>query len=185
MSHLHSNTSLLSRALSVPRLLVATSVLGCGAALLTLGISHRHMQQGPALTAPAAATPQHTVSASQPTQAAPAPAKKRFNPLRGIASWYGSVLHGHPTASGEIFDETQMTACHNSLPFGTRVKVTNLLSRKSVIVRINDRGVLAANRVIDLSSAAAEKLGILRAGVAPVKLEVLKKTDSANGTSSN
>lgn len=98
------------------------------------------------------------------------------NPLRGIASWYGAVLHGHTTASGEIFDEALMTACHRTLPFGTLVRVTDLDSNRSVVVRINDRGVLNADRVIDLSSAAAGELGILRAGLARVKLEVLGKT---------
>ena len=95
------------------------------------------------------------------------------HPLRGIASWYGSVLHGHTTASGEVFDESMMTACHRTLPFGTMVRVTDEASFKSVVVRINDRGVLNAGRVIDLSAAAATKLGILRSGVAHVRLEVL------------
>ena len=99
------------------------------------------------------------------------------NPLRGIATWYGSVLHGHKTASGETFDETELTAAHKTLPLGTVVRVTDLHSRRSVVVRINDRGILAPGRIIDLSSAAAEQLGILRAGTADVKLEVLRKPD--------
>jgi rare lipoprotein A len=97
-----------------------------------------------------------------------------MNQLRGVASWYGSVLHGHTTASGEVFDEAQMTACHRTLPFGTMVRVTDTASQRSVVVRINDRGVLNADRVIDLSSGAAQKLGILRSGLASVRLEVLK-----------
>ena len=101
------------------------------------------------------------------------------HPLRGIASWYGSVLHGHTTASGEIFDESMMTACHRTLPFGTMVRVTDEASAKSVVVRINDRGVLNADRVIDLSTAAATKLGILRSGVAHVRLEVLTAKPAA------
>lgn len=104
-----------------------------------------------------------------------APAKhKTFNPLRGIASWYGAVWHGHTTASGEIFDETKMTAAHNTLPLGTTVRVTNLNSKKSVVVRINDRGDLSPGRIIDLTSGAAERLGMLRAGLAPVKVEVIQ-----------
>ncbi len=67
-----------------------------------------------------------------------------------------------------------MTACHRTLPFGTMVRVTDTSSQRSVVVRINDRGVLNADRVIDLSSGAAEKLGILRSGLASVRLEVLK-----------
>ncbi len=101
------------------------------------------------------------------------------HPLRGLASWYGSVLHGHTTASGETFDEAMMTACHRTLPFGTLVKVTDEASEKSVVVRINDRGVLNADRVIDLSAAAATKLGILRSGLAHVRLEVVKAVKPA------
>ena len=93
----------------------------------------------------------------------------------GMASWYGSVLHGHKTASGEVFDKDKMTACHRTLPFGTLVRVVDVTSGKSVVVKINDRGVLNPDRIIDLSSAAAEDLGILRAGVAKVRLEILSK----------
>ncbi len=101
---------------------------------------------------------------------------RNMHPLQGIASWYGAVLHGHKTASGEAFDEADLTACHRTLPFGTRVLVTDTSSQRSVIVRINDRGVLNPDRVIDLSAAAADKLGILRSGLAHVKLEVLQTT---------
>ena len=100
-------------------------------------------------------------------------AKKRRQLLAGIASWYGEVLDGHATASGEIFHKEAMTACHPTLPFGTLVRVINLRNRKSVVVRITDRGVLFPNRIIDLSSAAAIKIGMLRTGIAPVRLEVL------------
>ncbi len=93
--------------------------------------------------------------------------------LSGMASWYGRALQGHRTASGERFDMNELTACHRSLPFGTRVLVTNLANRESVVVRITDRGVLNADRVIDLSAAAADRLGMLRSGVAPVRLSVL------------
>ncbi len=92
----------------------------------------------------------------------------------GKASWYGSVLDGHRTASGEIFHKDELTACHRTLPFGTMVKVVDVTNGRSVVVRINDRGVLDADRIIDLSSGAAQSLGILRAGVARVRLEVLK-----------
>jgi rare lipoprotein A len=96
-------------------------------------------------------------------------------PLFGMASWYGSVLQGHHTASGERFDKAELTAAHRTLPFGTMVRVVDVNSGKSVIVRINDRGVLFSDRVIDLSSSAANELGILKAGVAKVRLEILKK----------
>jgi len=94
--------------------------------------------------------------------------------LRGVASWYGKVLDGHRTASGERFNMYALTACHPTLPFGTLVKVTDTTNKKSVIVRINDRGVLSNGRVIDLSYAAAEQLNFTHAGLASVKLEVVK-----------
>ncbi|MBE7181075.1 MAG: septal ring lytic transglycosylase RlpA family protein [Terriglobus roseus] len=114
-------------------------------------------------------------SIERPLGALGKPLAALTNPLRGIATWYGSVLQGHKTASGETFDDTKLTAAHRTLPLGTLVRVTDLHSRRSVVVRINDRGTLAPGRIIDLSSAAAEQLGILRAGVAKVKLEVLHK----------
>jgi rare lipoprotein A len=107
-------------------------------------------------------------------------AKKTRHPFQmmanlGNASWYGAVLEGHRTASGETFRKDELTAAHRTLPFGTLVRVVDVKSGKSVVVRINDRGVLFPDRIIDLSSGAAEGLGILRAGVAKVRLEILKK----------
>jgi len=93
--------------------------------------------------------------------------------LHGIASWYGSVLNGHRTASGERFDMYAMTACHPTLPFGTIVRVVDLKNKRSVVVRINDRGILDEGRIIDLSYAAAQELKITKAGLAPVALEVI------------
>jgi rare lipoprotein A len=100
-------------------------------------------------------------------------AVERKDILKGIASWYGSVLNGHRTASGERFDMYAMTACHPTLPFGTKVKVVDLNTKKSVIVRINDRGILSEGRIIDLSYAAAQELNITKAGLAPVALEII------------
>jgi rare lipoprotein A len=91
----------------------------------------------------------------------------------GQASWYGGKFHGRTTANGERFDMNQLTAAHRSLPFGSRVRVTNPATNESVVVRINDRGPYAGNRVIDLSRAAARKVRLIGPGVAPVKLEVL------------
>ncbi|MFN3927138.1 MAG: septal ring lytic transglycosylase RlpA family protein [Pseudanabaenaceae cyanobacterium] len=93
--------------------------------------------------------------------------------LTGMASWYGPGLHGRPSASGEIFNQHALTAAHPTLPFGTTVRITNLVNGLSVIVRINDRGPFMRDRVIDLSRAAAQRIGLIRLGVAPVKLEVL------------
>ena len=93
---------------------------------------------------------------------------------RGKASWYGGRFHGRKTASGERFDQRALTAAHRTLPFGTRVRVTNLRHGKQVVVRINDRGPWGKGKIIDLSRAAARKLGMLRAGVVPVEVEVLR-----------
>lgn len=90
----------------------------------------------------------------------------------GIASWYGYT--GARTANGERFDGSGMTAAHRTLPFGTKVKVTDLRTGKHVVVRINDRGPFIRGRVIDLSRHAAERLGIRVRGVAKVKLERLR-----------
>jgi len=86
----------------------------------------------------------------------------------GIASWYGREYEGRPTASGEIFDSSQLTAAHPYLPFGTVVVVTNLHNNRSVTVRINDRGPFVPGRIIDVSRAAAEQLDMIITGTAPV-----------------
>ena len=92
--------------------------------------------------------------------------------LHGIASWYGTVFDGRHTASGERFNMQAMTACHPTLPFGTLVRVIDRTSKKSVVVRINDRGDLEG-RIIDLSYAAAKKMNSRKAGLAKVDLEVI------------
>jgi rare lipoprotein A len=92
----------------------------------------------------------------------------------GIASYYAAKFHGKRTASGEKFNSRLMTAAHRTLPFGTQLKVTNLRNKKSVIVRVNDRGPHVRGRIVDLSRAAAELIGIRRTGTSRVKLEVLK-----------
>lgn len=93
---------------------------------------------------------------------------------QGRASWYGSAHHGRKTASGERFNMNAMTAAHRSLPFGTKVRVTNKRNGRSVVVRINDRGPYAGGRIIDLSKAAAGRLGLIRSGTAPVSVKVLR-----------
>ena len=98
---------------------------------------------------------------------------KTGNIYRGIASWYGPNFHGKRTSNGEWYDMYAMTAAHKTLPMNTIVKVTNLLNGKSAIVRINDRGPFVKNRIIDLSYAAAKKIGVVASGTAPVRLEVL------------
>ncbi len=91
----------------------------------------------------------------------------------GLASWYGGKFQGRTTSSGEIFDTNLMTAAHKSLPFGTVVRVTDLDTGSSTVVRINDRGPFVEGRIIDLSRAAAEQLGIVGRGVARVAVEVV------------
>ncbi len=92
----------------------------------------------------------------------------------GAASYYANALAGHRTASGELYSIHRFTAAHRSLPFGTLVRVVHLASGRSVRVVINDRGPFGKGRIIDLSRAAAEKLGILARGVAQVRVEVLR-----------
>ncbi|MDR1618453.1 MAG: septal ring lytic transglycosylase RlpA family protein [Treponema sp.] len=89
----------------------------------------------------------------------------------GIASWYGPEFDGRPTASGEIFNSTLLTAAHPSLPFGTVLTVTNKHNGKKVSVRVNDRGPFVAARIIDVSKAAAEQLDMIATGTAPVTVE--------------
>jgi len=92
----------------------------------------------------------------------------------GVASYYGERFHSSRTASGEIFNKWDYTCAHKRLPFGTKLKVTNLKNRKSVIVRVNDRGPFVKGRIIDLSYAAAEKIGMIGAGTEKVKIEVVR-----------
>ncbi|NES82670.1 MAG: septal ring lytic transglycosylase RlpA family protein [Moorea sp. SIO2B7] len=100
--------------------------------------------------------------------------KRVTQEIRGIASWYGPGFHGRRSASGERFNQYDLTAAHRNLPFGTRVRVTNLNNGRSVTVRITDRGPYSRRRIIDLSTAAAREIQMVRSGVAPVKLEVLE-----------
>ena len=108
---------------------------------------------------------------SRPPAIASTPGEQPSFIQEGIASWYGDNHHGKTTANGEAFDMNAMTAAHRSLPFGTVVRVTNLTSKRSVKVRINDRGPYANGRIIDLSAQAARQLGITDHGVAPVRIE--------------
>ena len=96
----------------------------------------------------------------------------------GLAAYYADALHGRPTASGEPYDKSALTAAHKSLPFGTVVRVTSFTNRRSVEVRINDRGPFKGrHRIIDLSRAAAERLDMIRAGVIGVRIEIVSKPD--------
>ena len=93
--------------------------------------------------------------------------------VEGVASYYARKFHGRKTASGERYDRNRMTAAHKKYAFGTWLRVTSLKSGKSVIVRVNDRGPAKQSRIVDLSRAAAEEIGMIRAGLERVRVEVL------------
>lgn len=95
----------------------------------------------------------------------------------GVVSWYGGKFHGRKTASGEKYDKHELTAAHKSLPFGTKVKVTNIRNGKSVVVEINDRGPYAKSRVLDLSQAAFSEIGHTNTGVMQVEYEIMNSED--------
>lgn len=121
------------------------------------------------------APPLAQVTRAQP-QVVAGRASSSMRPLKsGVASWYGPGFHGRRTANGERFNQNDLTAAHRSLPFGTRVRVTNLRNGQSVVVRINDRGPFAHGRVIDLSAQAARLIGVHNTGVAPVALDILSQ----------
>ena len=128
--------------------------------------------------APLAQTPPAAPATAPAAPATPPPASSPSTPgdnMSGLAAVYSDKLAGHKTASGEVFSQQKLTAAHPSLPFGTKVNVTNTNNNKTVEVRINDRGPKQAGRVIDMSSAAAAKIGLGKKGTAPVKLEVVSK----------
>ncbi len=93
--------------------------------------------------------------------------------LQGIASYYAEEFNGRTTSNGETYDMNALTAAHRTLPFNTRVRVTNLENGRTVVVRINDRGPFKDDRVIDLSLAAAKDIGMIANGTAPVTLEII------------
>ena len=105
--------------------------------------------------------------------APPAPEGAATEINGGVASWYGPGFSGRKTASGERFNPSEYTAAHRTLPFGSKVRVTH--NGRSVVVRINDRGPFHGGRVIDLSQAAAEEVGLRRAGSGPVQLALLER----------
>lgn len=178
----------------LPLLLHCGALAACVGALLAQGCAQADRKGA----APPAAPAQAVESAPAPAAGA-APAAAPASPLRradaeaqspaaqaeppaqateqGEASWYGASLHRRRTASGERFDMHDFTAAHPRLPFGTRVCVRSLVTGREVQVRINDRGPHAANRIIDLSRAAAKALGMLGRGTKPVALTVLAPDD--------
>jgi rare lipoprotein A len=146
------------------------------------GCAHRTYQtQAPAPAPTAQPYP------GQPTPSGPPPAVERQPATpglyieQGVASWYGVPFNGHRTSNGEIYDMHDMTAAHRTLPFGAMVRVTNLANGKQTEVRVNDRGPFVANRVIDLSLAAAQAIEMVGPGTAPVRLEMVSGPNPQEG----
>jgi rare lipoprotein A len=143
---------------------------------LLLTLQTKTVQANAVLSRPAAVvSPAPVIKAPTPVLTEDLLAERRMpaNLLHGIASWYGGTFNGRLTASGEKFNMYAMTACHPTLPFGTRVRVVNTRNHRSVVVRITDRGLLYDGRVLDLSYAAAEKLNMVQSGLAPVRIQIL------------
>ncbi len=153
-------------------------------ALAIAGCSHRTYvppQPAPVPAAPAPSGP----PAGAPKPAAPAPAHPQVLAggyvEEGIASWYGEPFNGRRTSNGEIYDMYQFTAAHRTLPFGAVLRVTNLRNGKQIEVRINDRGPFVANRVIDLSLAAARAIEMVGPGTSEVRLEMISGPNPSIG----
>ncbi len=131
-----------------------------------------------AIQAPAAAVDISSFKPKIEAPPPPPPEPKAQGTVRslgnGVASYYGKRFHGRLTANGERFNMNAMTAAHKTLPFGTKVRVTNPRNGRSVVVRINDRGPFIRGRTIDLSRGAAQKIGMISTGHARVKLEIVR-----------
>ena len=162
-----------------PRSYVSKPAVSLVVATLLVGMTFASalaIREGPV---PASATAPHGEPAGSHAAAHSSPhdtlgassRNRREVTLIGRASYYGKEFAGRLTASGEPFDPTELTAAHRTLPFGTRVRVTNLANGRSVVVRINDRGPYAHGRIIDVSRAAAEKLGMVHRGIVRVRVE--------------
>jgi rare lipoprotein A len=152
---------------------------GASSVLLVAGVlavSPRTVQADARLSLPAVIAPPvvPVVSTTPATLTPQIPAENSTtHALHGVASWYGGVFNGRKTASGERYDMYAMTACHPTLPFGTVVRVVNRKNRRSVVVRITDRGYLYSGRILDLSYGAAQKLEMIKPGLTEVDMEVL------------
>lgn len=160
-------------------------VLAVCAVLAAIGAAHAQQASAPAATPAAATAPAPAaVAAPAPKMAAPAaaPAAASGDASEGKIAHYGAKFNGRKTASGERFNANAMTMAHKTLPFGTRVKVTNLANKKSVVVRVNDRGPTTPDRVGDLTTGAARKIGMTKAGVVDARLEVVGQAKPAKKT---
>jgi rare lipoprotein A len=130
------------------------------------------------------ATPQGIYKLGQPYQIAGRWYHPEFDPAYdriGVASWYGAEFDGRPTANGEVFDLSQLSAAHPTMPLPSLVRVTNLDNGRQLELRVNDRGPFVGDRIIDLSQAAARELGFEREGTVPVRVQFLRLADGARG----
>ncbi len=123
-------------------------------------------------------------SISQRMESISIPKVSKLDTHFGKASWYGDKFQGKKTASGEPFDMYAQTAAHRTLPFNTMVKVTDMVTNKSTVVRINDRGPFAKDRILDLSRGAAKRLGLIHRGTTDVRLDIVKNSKGYEGKSS-
>ena len=160
----------------------ALAMLVPASGALALGQAAGSGAPGPERLVPEFAPPGAPQAEAGSVDASVAPVDAPFEPVvdlrekplgDGEASYYGLRFSGKPTASGEPFDPALLTAAHRTLPFGSKVKVTNMRNGKSVIVRINDRGPFHEGRIIDLSKEAAKRIGLLRSGRGQVELDLL------------
>ena len=146
-------------------------LIAVGCALLCMGLAVGAQET----VAPQTESPQKEESKIEEVQIDEPQKEAAKEGVVGIASYYAAKFHGKRTASGEKFSQKVLTAAHLTLPFGTLLKVTNLQNMKSVIVRVNDRGPHVRGRIVDLSRAAAELIGLRHTGTARVELEILAK----------
>ena len=153
----------------------------------TRGVSPSESQTGnpssdkpPTHTLPREIPPIAKIPSPPETEQAPPATSQPTMMETGVASWYGPKFHGKLTASGEVFNQEKFTAAHQTLPWGSRVKVTNLANGKSVDVRINDRGPFGKGRIIDISRAAARALGMMGRGITTVRVEWLSDSERSN-----
>ena len=148
--------------------------------LVLIGLAMIEFSIGQSLYASTSATAPKSSLASTKQTASPAPAPaKSVKSMKGLAAVYANKLSGRKTSSGQRFCQNKLTAAHRSLPLGTKVRVTNIRNHKSVEVSINDRGPRHAGRVIDLSAAAAAKIG-MKAGISLVTLEIVSEKSARN-----
>jgi rare lipoprotein A len=175
---------------------VRTHLLAACAALATFSAAHAQLAASAPAAMPATPAPAPAPVAAPAPAPAPAPvitpapgaerkvmitapAAASGDASEGKVAHYGAKFNGRKTASGEVFNSNAMTMAHKTLPFGTRVKVTNLANKKSVVVRVNDRGPTNPDRIGDLTTGAARKIGMTKAGVVDARLEVVGQAKTA------